>query len=373
MQGVLEKIFRYLPERQPTWWVSLAYIGAVALAWMCRVTLPRYIMSNFVACWKFRLPGESAGPCDEERRWQSSLDPHYRGRPCRVAKVFSPAFDGRHGRPSKKTISIRCSSAKHTCSAIVVDTRTHAHSSLTQHLHAHRPAVARHQRQGQWRKKTYSPCTCFTLLSLSFSLRPFVCEKKKTHLRIYPFFIGHRDTEKKPIVFKFCNTAVDLSIKKIKRGTTTTATTPVLYQCLTSMIRCFCLIVARIDVQIVFSSNRSNVVARPSGANHRNWRAINPLPSATTTRIGRVGCPPTRMDCWHLHLSHINHRFLLLFSFLLSLTHTHSMFPLSRKGDVEVLCTRLYLGLWYGSHMWTLCAMHAKIWLMRCWNLLHCE
>ena len=80
---------------------------------------------------------------------QSSLDPHPRGRPCRVAKMFSLAFDSRRGLPSKKIISFRCSSGKRTCSASVVDTRTQAHSSLTQHLHVHRPAVARRQRQEQ--------------------------------------------------------------------------------------------------------------------------------------------------------------------------------------------------------------------------------
>ena len=80
---------------------------------------------------------------------QSSSDPHPRGRPCRVAKMFSLAFDSRCGLPSKKFISFRCSSGKRTCSASVVDTRTQAHSSLTQHLHVHRPAVARRQRQEQ--------------------------------------------------------------------------------------------------------------------------------------------------------------------------------------------------------------------------------
>ena len=78
---------------------------------------------------------------------QSSLDPHPRGRPCRVAKMFSPAFDSRRGLPSEKFISFRCSGGKRTCSASVVDTRTQAHSSLTQHLH--RPVVARRQRQEQ--------------------------------------------------------------------------------------------------------------------------------------------------------------------------------------------------------------------------------
>ena len=33
---------------------------------------------------------------------QSSLDPHLRGRPCRVAKMFSLAFDSRLGLPSRK-------------------------------------------------------------------------------------------------------------------------------------------------------------------------------------------------------------------------------------------------------------------------------
>ena len=38
---------------------------------------------------------------------QSSLDPHPRGRPCRVAKMFSLAFDSRRGQPSKKIIYFR--------------------------------------------------------------------------------------------------------------------------------------------------------------------------------------------------------------------------------------------------------------------------
>ena len=96
---------------------------------------------------------------------QSSLDPHPRGRPCRVAKMFSLAFDSRRGLPSKKKISFRCSSGKRTCSASVVDTRTQAHSSLTQHLH--RPAVARRQRQEQWRKNFFS---VYMLLSPFFFL-----------------------------------------------------------------------------------------------------------------------------------------------------------------------------------------------------------
>ena len=47
------KFFRHLLERQLTWCLSLACIGVVALAWMCRVTPPRYIMSDFLACGKF--------------------------------------------------------------------------------------------------------------------------------------------------------------------------------------------------------------------------------------------------------------------------------------------------------------------------------
>ena len=47
------KFFRHLLERQLTWCLSLACIGVVALARMCRVTLPRYIMSDFLACGKF--------------------------------------------------------------------------------------------------------------------------------------------------------------------------------------------------------------------------------------------------------------------------------------------------------------------------------
>ena len=53
----------------------------------------------------------------------------------------------------------------------------------------------------------------------------------------------------------------------------------------------------REDGEVVSCSNRSYVVATPSGAYRRNRRAINPLPSATTTRSGRVSRPPTRMDC----------------------------------------------------------------------------
>ena len=47
------KFFRHLLEQQLTWCLSLACIGVVALAWMCRVTPPRYIMSDFLACGKF--------------------------------------------------------------------------------------------------------------------------------------------------------------------------------------------------------------------------------------------------------------------------------------------------------------------------------
>ena len=65
--------------------------------------------------------------------------------------------------------------------------------------------------------------------------------------------------------------------------------------------------------------------------------------------------------------SHINHRFLLLFSLILSPTHTLSMFPLSRKGDVVAPCTLLCLGLWYDLRRCTLCAMHVTVWLMLFW------
>ena len=64
----------------------------------------------------------------------------------------------------KRTISFRCSSGKRTCSASVVD-MTHAHSSLTQHLHVHTPAMARRQKQERWRKKL--------LLHVHATLSPF--------------------------------------------------------------------------------------------------------------------------------------------------------------------------------------------------------
>ena len=166
--SVRGNFFRHLRERQLTWCLSLACISVVALAWMCRVTPPGYIMSDFLACGK--ISPVTAYVRDRALRnagGQSSLDPHPRGRPCRVAKMFSRAFDSRRGLPSKKTISFRCSSGERTCSASVVDTRTQAHSSLTQHLHVHRPAVARRQRQEQWRKNFFS---VYMLLSPFFFL-----------------------------------------------------------------------------------------------------------------------------------------------------------------------------------------------------------
>ena len=55
-------IFFWHPlKRQLTWCLSLACIGVVALAWMCRVTPPRYIMSDFVACGKFSPARRKSG------------------------------------------------------------------------------------------------------------------------------------------------------------------------------------------------------------------------------------------------------------------------------------------------------------------------
>ena len=51
VQGVLGIFFRHLLKL--TWCLSLACISVVALAWMCRVTPPRYILSDFLACGKF--------------------------------------------------------------------------------------------------------------------------------------------------------------------------------------------------------------------------------------------------------------------------------------------------------------------------------
>ena len=59
--GCVGKIFRHLLERQLTWCLTLACIGVVALAWMCRVTPPGYIMSDFLACEKFSPARQKCG------------------------------------------------------------------------------------------------------------------------------------------------------------------------------------------------------------------------------------------------------------------------------------------------------------------------
>ena len=57
--------------------------------------------------------------------------------------------------------------------------------------------------------------------------------------------------------------------------------------------------------EIMSCSNRSYVWLRRLRVRtvETDALSINPLPSETTTRIGRVSRPPTRMDCWHLHYS----------------------------------------------------------------------
>ena len=53
VQGVLEVLFATFSSDSLLGALSLACIGVVALAWMCRVTPPRYFMSDFLACGKF--------------------------------------------------------------------------------------------------------------------------------------------------------------------------------------------------------------------------------------------------------------------------------------------------------------------------------
>ena len=56
--------------------------------------------------WKiFACTAKVRGRALRNAGGQSSLDPHPRGRPCRVAKMFFLAFDSRRGLPSKKIIS----------------------------------------------------------------------------------------------------------------------------------------------------------------------------------------------------------------------------------------------------------------------------
>ena len=100
--------------------------------------------------WKiFTCTAKVRGRALRNAGGQSSLDPHPRGRPCRVARCSQKHSTVDVVYCRKKIISFRCSSGKRTCSASVVDIRTQAHSSLTQHLHVHRPAVARRQRPEQ--------------------------------------------------------------------------------------------------------------------------------------------------------------------------------------------------------------------------------
>ena len=84
------------------------------------------------------LPGESAGPCVEERWWPIILDPHPRGRQCRAAKMFSLAFDSRRGRPSKidyffsmqqRKAHLQCKCSLHTHTGTLV---SHAAPSRSQ-------------------------------------------------------------------------------------------------------------------------------------------------------------------------------------------------------------------------------------------------
>ena len=108
------------------------------------------LCQTFLLVENFRLYGERAGPCVEERWWPILFGSasSWKTMPC-CKDVLPSIRQSTWSAVEKKFISFRCSSGKRTCSASVVDTRTQAHSSLTQHFDVHRPAVARRQRQEQ--------------------------------------------------------------------------------------------------------------------------------------------------------------------------------------------------------------------------------
>ena len=102
VQGVLVTFFSTSSDSLLRPWVWRAV--HVWLPWRgCAEWLRRGTFSQILLLVKnFRQPNESARPCVEERWWRIILDPHPRGWPCRVAKMFFLAFDSRRGRPSKK-------------------------------------------------------------------------------------------------------------------------------------------------------------------------------------------------------------------------------------------------------------------------------
>ena len=141
---------------------------SVWLPWRgCAEWLRRGILCEIL--WlveNFRQPGESAGPCVWGTLVANHLWIRIHVEDLAVWQRCSPwhsTVDVVERR--KKAISFRCSSGKRTWRASVVETRTQAHSSVTQPLHVDWPAVARRQKREQWRNlKTSSPCTWFSLV-----------------------------------------------------------------------------------------------------------------------------------------------------------------------------------------------------------------
>ena len=160
--------FRHLLELQLTWWLEFGVhrCGCLGVDVQSDSAEVHYVRPSCL--WEnVRLYGESAGPCVEERWWPIIFGSASSSKtmPC-CNDVLPSIRQSTWSTVEKKIISFRCSSGKRTCSASVVDTRTQAHLSLTQHLHVHRPAVApRHVARGRNNdEKTSSPCTCFSLL-----------------------------------------------------------------------------------------------------------------------------------------------------------------------------------------------------------------
>ena len=153
--------------------------------WLRRGTL----CQTFLLVENFRRHGESAGPCVEERWWPIifGFASSWKTMPC-CKDVLPSIRQSTWSAVGKNIISFRCSSGKRTCSASIVDTRTQAHLSLTQHLHVHRPAVARRQRQEQWRKNFFS---VYMLLSpFFFFIRLRVAEKHRLQVLVAQFCLS---------------------------------------------------------------------------------------------------------------------------------------------------------------------------------------
>ena len=88
IQGVLEIFFWHLLERQLTLVLEFGVHRCGCLGVDVQSDSAEVHYVRFCCLWKISPAGESARLCVEERWWPIILDPHPRGRPCRVANVL---------------------------------------------------------------------------------------------------------------------------------------------------------------------------------------------------------------------------------------------------------------------------------------------